>query len=29
MVGVCDRVTMGSHMKNNTIYKKRWKIEKM
>jgi hypothetical protein len=27
--GSCDTATLRSHMKNNTIYKKRWKVEKI
>lgn len=28
-VGSCDTATLRTHMKNNTIYKNRWKVEKM
>jgi hypothetical protein len=28
MEGVCDLGTLRSHMKNNTIYKKRWEVNK-
>jgi len=28
-VGSCDQGTLRNNMKNNTIYKKRWKIEKL
>jgi hypothetical protein len=28
-VGSCDTATLRTHMKNNTIYKKRWKVEKL
>lgn len=27
--GVCDVGTLRNHMKNNTVYKKRWEIKKM
>ena len=28
-VGSCDTATLRTHMKNNTIYKNRWKVEKL
>lgn len=28
-VGSCDTATLRTHLKNNTIYKKRWKVEKL
>lgn len=28
-VGTCDIGTLRNNMKNNTIYKKRWKVEKL
>lgn len=28
-VGKCNTATLRTHMKNNTIYKKRWKVEKL
>ena len=28
-VGSCDTATLRTHMKNNTIYKRRWKVEKL
>jgi len=28
-VGSCDTATLRAHMKNNTIYKNRWKVEKL
>ena len=28
-VGSCDAATLRTHMKNSTIYKRRWKVEKL